>query len=58
MAKDKKKKAVKKERGNYDEKLAVSGSFLDVMKAAGKHANTKSAPKKPWKSPLRSFSTT
>lgn len=47
MAKDKKKKAVKKERGNYDEKLAVSGSFLDVMKAAGKHANTKSAPKKP-----------
>lgn len=46
MAKAKKKKAAKKERGNYDEKLSVSGSFFDIMKAAGKHANKKSEPKK------------
>jgi hypothetical protein len=47
MPKDKKKKLVKKERPDkYDEKLSVSGSFLDVMKAAGKDANTKSAQKK------------
>ena len=44
-----KKKATKKppkaKRGKYDEKLAVNGSFLDIMKAAGKQANKKSAKK-------------
>jgi hypothetical protein len=44
-----KKKATKKKPRaiQYDEKLAVSGSFLDIMKAAGKNAQDKSAPKKP-----------
>jgi hypothetical protein len=38
----------KKERPpKYDEKLAVKGSFLDIMKAAGKDANSKSVKKKP-----------
>lgn len=37
------KKAKKKKRGQYEEKLAVNGGFLDIMKAAGKHANIKSA---------------
>lgn len=36
----------KPKRGKYDEKLAVKGSFLDIMKAAAKNANDKSAPKK------------
>lgn len=44
MAAEKKaKKQIKpkKERAsNYNEKLAVTGSFLDLMKAAAKHANT------------------
>jgi hypothetical protein len=45
MAKAKKSK--KKERPKeYDHKLGVSGSFLDVMKAAAKDANSKSAPPK------------
>ena len=39
------KKVKKKVRGKYDEKLAVNGGFLDIMKAAGKDANTKSAIK-------------
>jgi hypothetical protein len=44
----KKVKTKKKPRPEkYDDKLAVSGSFLDVMKAAGKHANKGSEPKKP-----------
>jgi hypothetical protein len=30
----------------YDEKLTVNGSFKDLMKAAVKHAEKKSAPKK------------
>ena len=29
----------------YDDKLAVNGSFLDVVKAAAKNANTKSVKK-------------
>ena len=47
MAKASKKKAKpkKKDRGEYDEKLAVNGSFLDIMKASAKHANAKSAKK-------------
>lgn len=39
------KKAKKKPRGKYEEKLAIVGSFIDIMKAAGKQANTKSAKK-------------
>lgn len=39
--KEKKQIKPKKERAsNYNEKLAVTGSFLDLMKAAAKHANT------------------
>jgi len=45
MAKAVKKNKPKKGRGNYDEKLAVTGSFLDIMKAAVKHANNNSAKK-------------
>jgi hypothetical protein len=45
MAKE--KKAKKSNRPTkYDEKLAVTGSFKDLMKAAVKDANKKSAPKK------------
>lgn len=35
-----------KKRGSYDEKLAVKGSFLDIMNAAVKNADDESAPKK------------
>ena len=36
------KKPLKNKRAKkYDEKLAVSGSFLDVVKAAAKNANKK-----------------
>lgn len=31
----------KKQRGEYDEKLQVKGSFLDIMKAAMKEADAK-----------------
>lgn len=42
------KKAKKSNRATkYDEKLTVNGSFKDLMKAAVKDANNKSAPKKP-----------
>ena len=37
-------KAVKKAKKPND-KLAVKGSFLDIMKAAGKQANKKSGKK-------------
>lgn len=48
MAKAAKKKQQpkKKARGNYDEKLAVNGSFLDIMKAASKDANKADTDKK------------
>ncbi len=49
MAKAVKKKEDKpapKKRGKYDEKLTVKGSFLDIMKAAVKDADNKSAKKK------------
>ena len=46
MAGTSKKKAKKQERGSYEKKLAVKGSFLDIMKAAAKDANNKSAAKK------------
>ncbi|MBL7682729.1 MAG: hypothetical protein JNK00_05175 [Flavipsychrobacter sp.] len=35
-----------KERGKYEEKVVVKGSFLDIMQAAAKNANDKSAKKK------------
>lgn len=34
-----------KKRGNYDEKLVVNGSFMDIIKASVKHAKKHSAPK-------------
>ena len=52
MAKSTKKKQVEKKpsnkakRGNYDDKLNVNGSFMDIMKASAKHANANSAPPK------------
>jgi hypothetical protein len=45
MAKAKKAKSNRPTK--YDEKLTVNGSFKDLMKAAVKHADNKSAPKKP-----------
>jgi hypothetical protein len=42
----KKTKPKKKRPAEYDEKLAVKGSFLQIMKAAGKDANNKSVKKK------------
>ncbi|HXS37027.1 MAG TPA: hypothetical protein VN721_10020 [Flavipsychrobacter sp.] len=45
MAKAAKKNTGKK-RGKYDEKLAVKGTFLEIMQAATKNANDKSAPAK------------
>lgn len=45
MAKSVKKKGTKKRADKYDEKLAVTGSFIDVMKAAAKNANDKSIKK-------------
>ena len=41
----KKEKPKKKSRGEYEEKLAVNGSFLDIIKASAKHANSQSAKK-------------
>jgi len=48
MAKEVKKKAKpqSKQSAKYDEKLAVNGSFLDIMKAAVKHADNHSAKNK------------
>lgn len=41
------KKAAKKPiRGNYDDKLSVNGSFMDIIKASVKDASNKSADKK------------
>ncbi len=42
MAKAKKPSKTNRAK-KYDEKMAVSGSFLDVMNAAAKNANDKSA---------------
>lgn len=49
MAKAVKKKAKPKNDrgGKYAEKLAVNGSFMDIMKAAVKDAKNNSAKKKP-----------
>ena len=38
----KKEKPKKKSRGEYEEKLAVNGSFLDIIKASAKHADANS----------------
>ena len=46
MATPKKKAAKRKKRGDYDKKLAVKGSFVDIMKASMKDADNKSAKKK------------
>jgi hypothetical protein len=46
MAKAAKKKPEKKRAEKYDEKLAVKGSFLEIMQAAAKNANDNSAKKK------------
>ena len=43
MAKASKPKKETKKRGKYDEKLAVKGSFLDLINASMKHANEHSA---------------
>jgi hypothetical protein len=39
----KKAKPKNKRPDKYDEKLAVSGSFLDIMKATGKEATNKAS---------------
>jgi hypothetical protein len=44
MAKAKKPAAPKRPK-EYKDKLAVNGSFLDIIKAAAKHANSKSKGK-------------
>ena len=44
MAKAKKKSKPARPE-NYNEKLVVNGSFLDIMKAAAKNANSKSVKK-------------
>jgi hypothetical protein len=43
--KARRKKKLTGRRGKYEPKQVVSGSFLDIMKAAGKNANDKSAKK-------------
>ena len=46
------KRAAKKKpakRGDYEPKVIVKGSFLDIMQAASKDANSKSAPPQPSK---------
>jgi hypothetical protein len=40
------KKIKTKRAGKYDTKLAVNGTFLDIMKASAKRANSKSTIKK------------
>lgn len=41
-----KKPQTENARGKYEEKLAVKGSFLDIMKAAMKEADEKPKKKK------------
>ena len=47
MAKAKKAKDKKPRATEYDKKLAVKGSFIEIMKAAAKHADNNSTNKKP-----------
>jgi hypothetical protein len=44
-SKKEKAKPKKKSRGEYEERLAFNGTFLDIMKASVKHANSKSMNK-------------
>jgi hypothetical protein len=47
MAKAAKKKPTeRKKRGEYEPKTAVNGNFLEIIQAAVKDAEKKSAPKK------------
>jgi hypothetical protein len=46
MATKKSPKPKKERAEKYDEKLKVNGSFMDIVKAAVKDADKKSAPKK------------
>ena len=46
MAKAPKKAPAAKKRGKYDEKLAVKGTFLDLIQASMKHADKNSKAKK------------
>lgn len=41
-----KKPQTENARGQYNDRLAVKGTFLDIMKAAVKDANSKTAEKK------------
>lgn len=41
-----KKPQTENPRGKYEEKLAVKGSFLDIIKASVKDANSKAPAKK------------
>jgi len=47
MADKKQPKAKKARPEKYEKPLKVNGSFLDIVKAAGKEAAKKNAPKKP-----------
>ena len=46
MAKVAKKATERTKRGKYDEKLAVKGTFLEIMQASMKHADKNSKAKK------------
>ncbi len=41
------KKAVAKKRGEYDEKLSVKGSFIDIINAAVKHTKENTPKRSP-----------
>lgn len=41
-----KKSQTENTRGKYNDRLAVKGSFLDIIKASVKNANDKTAEKK------------
>ena len=45
--KEKKASTKAKRGGKYDEKLAVNGSFIDIINAAVKYTKNNSAKKKP-----------
>lgn len=47
MAKAKKAKAKSNRPNKYEDKIAVTGSFMDLMKASAKDATNNSQKKKP-----------
>ncbi len=51
MAKAVKPKQASKKRGKYDEKLQVTGSFMDLIAASVKHADKVSEEKRKEKKP-------